>query len=236
MRLDTSKCHTWYFLQDKKTFLSTPPNRAVFHDDVPHFHRIRQRGRRDRHGEGEFTDDFHLLKLKPIQFANQGVLPLHDDHLLAAVRRHLRPRHHHHPQHDGRHRKVPRDAQLGQGVHDAGMGPRANRNHYAKISEMAQGCVNTTGRVFMQPQRPPLPFNNFLTVETCEAPHYQNASCQNSVPQNLCERVIDYVVSKWTNTRGVDQNRVLQVCPKDMRADICVHLNRKVSIVRHEER
>jgi hypothetical protein len=27
----------------------------------------------------------------------------------------------------------------------------------------------------------------------------------NSVPQNLCERVLDYVVSKWTNTKGVDQ-------------------------------
>ena len=56
------------------------------------------------------------------------------------------------------------------------------------------------------------------------------------MPQNLCERVIDYVVSKWTNTRGVDQNRVLQVCPKDMRADICVHLNRKVGIGRNEKR
>ena len=50
----------------------------------------------------------------------------------------------------------------------------------------------------------------------------------NSVPQTLCERVLDYVVSKWTNTKGVDQDRVLDVCPKDMRADICVHLNRRV--------
>ena len=50
----------------------------------------------------------------------------------------------------------------------------------------------------------------------------------NNVPKNLCERVVDYVVSKWANTKGVDQNKVLSVCPKDMRADICVHLNRKV--------
>lgn len=48
----------------------------------------------------------------------------------------------------------------------------------------------------------------------------------NNVPKNLCERVVDYVVSKWANTKGVDQNKVLSVCPKDMRADICVHLNR----------
>ena len=29
-----------------------------------------------------------------------GVLPVHDDHLQPAVRRHLRSRDHHHPQHD----------------------------------------------------------------------------------------------------------------------------------------
>ena len=29
-------------------------NRDLFHDDVPDFHRIRQRGRRDRHGKGCF--------------------------------------------------------------------------------------------------------------------------------------------------------------------------------------
>ena len=69
----------------------------------------------------------------------------------------------------------------------------------------------------------------------------------NQVPRTLCERVLDYVVSKWANTKGVDQvsshrfllsldffsysnmqERVLSVCPKDMRADICVHLNRRV--------
>ncbi|XP_023349841.1 potassium voltage-gated channel protein eag isoform X3 [Eurytemora carolleeae] len=50
----------------------------------------------------------------------------------------------------------------------------------------------------------------------------------NEVPQNLMERVTDYIVSKWTNTKGVEQDKVLSICPKDMRADICVHLNRKV--------
>jgi len=50
----------------------------------------------------------------------------------------------------------------------------------------------------------------------------------NDVPKTLCERVVDYVVSKWTNTKGVDPDKVLSVCPKDMKADICVHLNRKV--------
>ena len=27
----------------------------------------------------------------------------------------------------------------------------------------------------------------------------------NQVPRTLCERVLDYVVSKWANTKGVDQ-------------------------------
>ena len=48
----------------------------------------------------------------------------------------------------------------------------------------------------------------------------------NEVPKNLTERVVDYVVSKWTNTKGVEPDKVLSICPKDMRADICVHLNR----------
>jgi potassium voltage-gated channel Eag-related subfamily H protein 5 len=48
----------------------------------------------------------------------------------------------------------------------------------------------------------------------------------NEVPKNLMERVTDYVVSKWTNTKGVEQEKILGICPKDMRADICVHLNR----------
>ena len=33
----------------------------------------------------------------------------------------------------------------------------------------------------------------------------------NEVPRNLCERVLDYVVSKWANTKGVDQEKVLKV-------------------------
>jgi potassium voltage-gated channel Eag-related subfamily H protein 5 len=47
----------------------------------------------------------------------------------------------------------------------------------------------------------------------------------NEVPSILVEKVTDYVVSKWTNTKGVDQD---SICPKDMIADICVHLNRNV--------
>ncbi|KAI4832227.1 hypothetical protein KUCAC02_015201 [Chaenocephalus aceratus] len=42
------------------------------------------------------------------------------------------------------------------------------------------------------------------------------------------ERLMDYIVSTWSMSRGIDTEKVLQICPKDMRADICVHLNRKV--------
>ncbi|CAB1422506.1 unnamed protein product [Pleuronectes platessa] len=48
------------------------------------------------------------------------------------------------------------------------------------------------------------------------------------VPTGLSERVMDYIVSTWSMSRGIDTDKVLQICPKDMRADICVHLNRKV--------
>ncbi|XP_068176820.1 potassium voltage-gated channel subfamily H member 1-like isoform X1 [Antennarius striatus] len=48
------------------------------------------------------------------------------------------------------------------------------------------------------------------------------------VPQGLSERVMDYIVSTWSMSRGIDTDKVLHICPKDMRADICVHLNRKV--------
>nr|XP_006131161.1 potassium voltage-gated channel subfamily H member 1 [Pelodiscus sinensis] len=48
------------------------------------------------------------------------------------------------------------------------------------------------------------------------------------VPRGLSERVMDYIVSTWSMSRGIDTEKVLQICPKDMRADICVHLNRKV--------
>ncbi|KAJ8366130.1 hypothetical protein SKAU_G00149610 [Synaphobranchus kaupii] len=48
------------------------------------------------------------------------------------------------------------------------------------------------------------------------------------VPNGLSERVMDYIVSTWSMSHGIDTEKVLQICPKDMRADICVHLNRKV--------
>ncbi|XP_026477606.1 potassium voltage-gated channel subfamily H member 1-like [Ctenocephalides felis] len=35
-------------------------------------------------------------------------------------------------------------------------------------------------------------------------------------------------VSTWAMTKGLDTDKVLNYCPKDMKADICVHLNRKV--------
>uniref|UniRef100_A0A6I8RGN7 Potassium voltage-gated channel subfamily H member 5 n=1 Tax=Xenopus tropicalis TaxID=8364 RepID=A0A6I8RGN7_XENTR len=48
------------------------------------------------------------------------------------------------------------------------------------------------------------------------------------VPKGLSERVMDYIVSTWSMSKGIDTEKVLGICPKDMRADICVHLNRKV--------
>uniref|UniRef100_A0A8C1APE4 Potassium voltage-gated channel, subfamily H (eag-related), member 5a n=2 Tax=Cyprinus carpio TaxID=7962 RepID=A0A8C1APE4_CYPCA len=48
------------------------------------------------------------------------------------------------------------------------------------------------------------------------------------VPKGLSERVMDYIVSTWAMTKGIDTEKVLSICPKDMRADICVHLNRQV--------
>ncbi|VDO20883.1 unnamed protein product [Brugia timori] len=48
------------------------------------------------------------------------------------------------------------------------------------------------------------------------------------VPNELAERVMDYVISTWAMTKGIDTSKVLSYCPKDMKADICVHLNRKV--------
>ncbi|XP_051156319.1 potassium voltage-gated channel protein eag isoform X2 [Leptopilina boulardi] len=50
----------------------------------------------------------------------------------------------------------------------------------------------------------------------------------HEVPRALSERVMDYVVSTWAMTKGLDTDKVLNYCPKDMKADICVHLNRKV--------
>lgn len=50
----------------------------------------------------------------------------------------------------------------------------------------------------------------------------------HDVPKELSERVVDYVVSTWVITKGIDTIKVLNYCPKDMRADISVHLNRQV--------
>ncbi|XP_023258781.1 potassium voltage-gated channel subfamily H member 5-like [Seriola lalandi dorsalis] len=48
------------------------------------------------------------------------------------------------------------------------------------------------------------------------------------VPKGLSERVMDFIVSAWAMSKGIDTDKVLSICPKDMRADICVHLNRQV--------
>ncbi|CBY37467.1 unnamed protein product, partial [Oikopleura dioica] len=57
------------------------------------------------------------------------------------------------------------------------------------------------------------------------------------IPHGLRERIMDYIVSTWTITKGIDTQKVLSFCPKDLRegssisifcADICVHLNRRV--------
>ncbi|ESO85432.1 hypothetical protein LOTGIDRAFT_107737, partial [Lottia gigantea] len=50
----------------------------------------------------------------------------------------------------------------------------------------------------------------------------------HDVPKSLSERVMDYIVSTWAITKGIDATKVLNFCPKDMKADLCVHLNRKV--------
>ncbi|XP_076366902.1 potassium voltage-gated channel protein eag-like [Tachypleus tridentatus] len=50
----------------------------------------------------------------------------------------------------------------------------------------------------------------------------------HELPKSLSERVMDYVVSTWAMNKGIDTKMVLSYCPKDMMADICVHLNRKV--------
>ena len=50
----------------------------------------------------------------------------------------------------------------------------------------------------------------------------------HNMPNQLNERIMDYVVSTWATTKGIDATKVLNYCPKDMRADICVHMNRSV--------
>ena len=50
-----------------------------------------------------------------------------------------------------------------------------------------------------------------LFVAKYSLPFLQEFMMINDVPRTLCERVLDYVVSKWANTKGVDQERVLKV-------------------------
>ena len=44
------------------------------------------------------------------------------------------------------------------------------------------------------------------------------------IPQGLRLRIMHYIISTWNMTKGIDTTRVLNYFPKDMRADICVHL------------
>lgn len=39
---------------------------------------------------------------------------------------------------------------------------------------------------------------------------------------------MDYIVSTWSMSKGINTEKVPSTCPKDMRADICVHPNKKV--------
>lgn len=48
------------------------------------------------------------------------------------------------------------------------------------------------------------------------------------VPAELSARILDYFMSTWALTKGVDTDEVLKQCPKDLQSDICIHLNRKV--------
>ncbi|XP_028398501.1 LOW QUALITY PROTEIN: potassium voltage-gated channel subfamily H member 1-like [Dendronephthya gigantea] len=48
------------------------------------------------------------------------------------------------------------------------------------------------------------------------------------VPEELSARILDYFMSTWALTKGVDTDEVLKQCPKDLQSDLCIHLNRKV--------
>ena len=37
------------------------------------------------------------------------------------------------------------------------------------------------------------------------------------IPHGLRERIMDYIVSTWTMTKGIDTQKVLTFCPKDLR-------------------
>ena len=57
------------------------------------------------------------------------------------------------------------------------------------------------------------------------------------LPQELRERVRRYDQYKWLETRGVDEENIVQSLPKDLRRDIkrhlCLNLVRRVSIQFH---
>ena len=40
------------------------------------------------------------------------------------------------------------------------------------------------------------------------------------IPHGLRERIMDYIVSTWTMTKGIDTQKVLTFCPKDLRARV----------------
>ncbi|XP_078350361.1 voltage-gated delayed rectifier potassium channel KCNH5-like isoform X3 [Oculina patagonica] len=46
------------------------------------------------------------------------------------------------------------------------------------------------------------------------------------LPTALATRTIDFFMSTWAMNKGIDTDEVLKYCPKDLQADICVHLNR----------
>lgn len=46
------------------------------------------------------------------------------------------------------------------------------------------------------------------------------------LPTQLATRTIDFFMSTWAMNKGIDTDEVLKYCPKDLQADICVHLNR----------
>lgn len=48
------------------------------------------------------------------------------------------------------------------------------------------------------------------------------------LPANLATRTIDFFMSTWAMNKGIDTDEVLKYCPKDLQADICVHLNRMI--------
>lgn len=55
------------------------------------------------------------------------------------------------------------------------------------------------------------------------------------LPQELREKVRRYNQYKWLETRGVDEESIVQSLPKDLRRDIkrhlCLNLVRRVSIL-----